>query len=529
MQAPPKPCSPKPCSTVGYLFLTTLWAFLLPGVVIHILPLLFIAGHGPGLGEIWFVLGLLAVCAVLFCLCVFLIIRFVKNHQAGGVPGSFALWILPFWIPLFWGLAATAVCLFLAPTLLPDYRGSLLVAFPQYFIPFALTIALGGDIAFSVITASIITFFCAIAGTIFVGCITMPVPRWRDVIVYSVLTLALWGVAVLAYNHFRTAVFPHQWNDDGIVRDERINPHGGDTDLSEYIPFAENNRLVKIESPTLVIASEHPRIHGAFALHPLYAAAVEATYRNTGNINFDHRNWNARTVRVGTSPEAFNALIDGTSDMLFMARPSERQLQEAADAGIELVITPIGYEAFVFFVSTVNPVDGLTLDQIRDIYARRITRWNLLGGRNERILPFQRPEGSGSQTAMQRVMGDVPMAPPLQEEFRRDMGGIVTDVADYRNYGNALGFSFRFYVEGLFRHDGVKLLNIDGIAPTIENIQNGTYPLIGEIVIISRADNRNPNVPRLTDWFLSPQGQELVRDVGYVPLGERSPESGVRR
>jgi len=93
----------------------------------------------------------------------------------------------------------------------------------------------------------------------------------------------------------------------------------------------------------------------------------------------------------------------------------------------------------------------------------------------------------------------------------------VADVADYRNYGNAIGFSFRYYVEGLFKHDGVKLLKINGIAPTIENIQNGTYPEIGELVIIYRKDNTNPNVPKLTEWFLSPQGQQLVRDVGYVP------------
>jgi len=203
--------------------------------------------------------------------------------------------------------------------------------------------------------------------------------------------------------------------------------------------------------------------------------------------------------------------------MIFMAPPSEKQLKRAKDKGIELVITPIGYEALVFFVSTVNPVDGLSLDQIRDIYSKKTTRWNDVGGTHERILPFQRPEGSGSQTAMLRMMGDVPLSPPLRQEFRETMGGIVTDVADYRNYGNAIGFSFRYYVEGLFKHDGVKLLHIDGIAPTIETIQNGTYPLIGELVIIYRADNTNPNVPKLTEWFLSPQGQQLVRDIGYVP------------
>jgi phosphate transport system substrate-binding protein len=111
-------------------------------------------------------------------------------------------------------------------------------------------------------------------------------------------------------------------------------------------------------------------------------------------------------------------------------------------------------------------------------------------------------------------------------DFKKAMHLLTKDttlnfkVADYRNYGNSIGFSFRYYVEGLFKHDGVKLLKIDGIAPTIENVQNKSYPLISELVIISRKDNTNPNVQRLTEWFLSPQGQELIKNVGYVPIGE---------
>jgi phosphate transport system substrate-binding protein len=138
-------------------------------------------------------------------------------------------------------------------------------------------------------------------------------------------------------------------------------------------------------------------------------------------------------------------------------------------------------------------------------------------------MPFQRPDGSGSQTMMLKVMGDVPLAKPQKEEFQISMGGIVNRVADYRNYGNSIGFSFRYYVEGMFKHDGVKLLKINGIEPTAANIQGGKYPLIGQIVIIT-ADSENPNVQKLTDWFLSPQGQELVEKVGYVPLEKLTTE-----
>jgi len=514
---------PKRYSVFGYLFFTTLWAFLLPGAVINgPISFLLLLNGGPGIDVNWFALGACAVCGLLLFLCVVLIIRFSANHQAGQVPGSFALWILPFWIPLFWGLAVSAVCLYFTPTLFPASRWNLMYAFPQYLIPLGFVL-LFGTITGALIISSIVTFLCAAAGTIHVACIAPPVPKWRALILYSIITFILCGFVSLAYNHFRAEVFLPSYHDERmIVREERDrNLYRSDTDLSEYIPFTENNKLVKVGLPAFFIDFGHPKIHGAFALYPVYAAAVEALYRDTEKIQFDYRHWDAH-VTVGTSPQAFGSLLNDNikyrSDMVFMARPSGKQLQEAADKGIELVITPIGYEAFVFFVSTINPVEGLTLDQIRDIYSKKITRWNEVGGRNERILPFQRPEGSGSQTAMLRVMGEVPLAPPLKEEFRRDMGGIVADVADYRNYGNSIGFSFRYYVEGLFKHDGVKLLKINGIAPTIENIQNGSYPLIGELVIISRADNTNLNVPKLTEWFLSPQGQKLVQDVGYVPL-----------
>ncbi|MCL2004714.1 MAG: substrate-binding domain-containing protein [Planctomycetaceae bacterium] len=400
----------------------------------------------------------------------------------------------------------------------------LLLASPQYFLFYAFALIFG-DIYAVVAAANVANFILAITGSVYICRHAPPVAKkTRGLIFYTAITLLLAGLAGWSYKHFRTLILPtlsiHE-----IIRDERgrhdLN-FGIDTDLTEYVPFQENNKLVKIESPTLLIDSEYPTIHGAFGLYPLYAAAVEAIYNNANLIlAIDHRHWNTR-VAVGTSPQAFEALLDenkqNRSDMIFMLRPSEKQLQEAEAKGVELVITSIGYEAFVFFVSVVNPVDGLSLEQIRDIYSKRTTHWDALGGRRERILPFQRPEGSGSQTAMLRVMGGVPMAPPQLEEFRPGMGGIVRDVADYRNYGNAIGFSFRYYVEGLFKHDGVKLLEIDGIAPSIANIQNRSYPLIGELVIISRRDNENPNVQRLTDWFLSSQGQELVRDVGYVPL-----------
>ena len=178
----------------------------------------------------------------------------------------------------------------------------------------------------------------------------------------------------------------------------------------------------------------------------------------------------------------------------------------------------------MFFVHTDNPVDGLTSDQIRAIYTKRIVNWKEVGGRDEKILPFQRPQGSGSQTAFERkVMRDAPLPPPLREEFARGMGGVIQRVAAYHNSSQAIGYSFRVYTSAMNAGNGIKLLKIDGVAPTREHIRSGEYPYTVDLYAAT-AGTANPNVPALVAWFLGAQGQELIDATGYVSLTPASPE-----
>ena len=199
-----------------------------------------------------------------------------------------------------------------------------------------------------------------------------------------------------------------------------------------------------------------------------------------------------------------------------MAQPSKGQLAKAKEAGVELELAPIGREAFVFFVNADNPVQNLTLAQIQDIYSRRITNWKQVGGQDEEILAFQRPEDSGSQTAMlAMVMKDRQLATPMKEEVASGMGGILSKVAEYRNLSSAIGYSFRWYATVMNPNPDIRLLSIDGVAPTPENIRDGSYPLTGELNIVT-AGSENPNVQKLIDWTLSAQGQALIEKTGYV-------------
>lgn len=499
--------TPKPFSTTSYLVQTTFWATLLPGMIVSA-PVCFFACFSPAFFA----------TIPIFVFCVFLFYcfnqfrkQFTANLRAGNIPNNFLLCILPFFLPLFYILILTATAFYFVHSSQEMLNSFAFFGIPHYAglhvagILLILLFNVRHEVIFFFPIA--ISFIVMLWGVIYISRFSVSVTQRKSgLAIFFVLTVFLCLLVYQSQQHFREIILAPRYDND--VVDEH------DT-LYHYKPFSENNQLIKINSPTLQIDSDYPKIHGALALFPVYAAAVEAVYQNI------EAGQSGTIIQGGPTPIAFESLLSGNSDMVFMAMPSEKQWAEAESKGIKLSVTPVGYEAFVFFVNQTNPVDHLTLEQIRDIYSKRITRWSDVGGNNQKILPFQRPEGSGSQTMMIQVMGDVPLAKPVREEFQDLMEGIVQRVADYRNYSNSIGFSFRYFVEGMFKYDGVKLLRINGIAPTIENIQNGSYPLIGQIVIVT-AGSSNPNVVQLTDWFLSPQGQDLIRGVGYVPLQAKS-------
>ena len=84
--------------------------------------------------------------------------------------------------------------------------------------------------------------------------------------------------------------------------------------------------------------------------------------------------------------------------------------------------------------------------------------------------------------------------------------------------GGSIGFSFRYYMDGIVENSSVKMLSIDGVYPNSENIRNGSYPIVTQFYAIYRADNENPNIPTLIEWLLSDEGQSLIEQCGYVKL-----------
>jgi phosphate transport system substrate-binding protein len=311
--------------------------------------------------------------------------------------------------------------------------------------------------------------------------------------VKQILVLVL---IVMLFAAFNASIYALVTQRCGINFDTRI------IEPERYLPFDANAGYTKVESD-LLLDGDIPVIDGAAALVPVYSSIVDSVYPQE-SVKFDTEAKNYTqdsAIRFTDTIKAYKGVTDGTVDIILCAAPSEQQKQYAKDQGVELVYVPVGYEAFVFFVNENNPVDDLTVSQIKDIYAGEITNWAEVGGADRIINPLDRPEGSGSQTVMLKFMGD--------REIKKNPFGI---------FGGAIGFSFRFYVEGVVANGGIKLLSVNGIEPTEENIRNGSYPIIYQFYAVYRKDNQNENVQKLVDFILSEDGQKIIDENGYTPI-----------
>ncbi|MBQ6568781.1 MAG: substrate-binding domain-containing protein [Clostridia bacterium] len=282
-------------------------------------------------------------------------------------------------------------------------------------------------------------------------------------------------------------------------------------DVGAYLPHTDSPNLPHIDSG-LKLTDDLPVLDGAAALVPVYAAIIDNVYPagcvtfeggKFSDDNFYGENFAPDSkMQYKNTLRGYTAIVDGDTDIFFSAAPSAEQKAYAEEKGVTLCYVPVGLEAFIFFVNSKNPVDNLTADQVRKIYSGEYTNWSQVGGPNRIINPVTRLKGSGSQTTMEKFMGDVPFG-------RKSPFAIA---------GGSIGYSFRYYFETMVGNRSVKMLSLSGVYPSAENIKNGSYPVVAQFFAIYREDNTNPNLQPLIDWILSAQGQEIIEKTGYVPI-----------
>ncbi|MBE3599724.1 MAG: phosphate ABC transporter substrate-binding protein [Limnochordaceae bacterium] len=220
-------------------------------------------------------------------------------------------------------------------------------------------------------------------------------------------------------------------------------------------------------------------------------------------------------VTGGGSGSGIAALINGTTDIAEASRPMTAQERALARQrrGKEVHEFVVAKDGVTVYVNEANPVEALTVDQLRGIFTGRIRRWSEVGGLDQPIIVYSREHNSGTYVFFrEHVMQNEDYTPRAQT-----MPGTAALVNAVARTPNGIGFGGIAYAHGvravrIRAHEGAP-----AVAPSLETVRNGTYPLSRPLYWYTLGEP-GPLARQLLDWVLSDEGQAVVAEVGYIPL-----------
>jgi phosphate transport system substrate-binding protein len=266
--------------------------------------------------------------------------------------------------------------------------------------------------------------------------------------------------------------------------------------------------------PTAVPATEEPAapaepapeetvggqisVAGSTTVQPLAEKLAAAYSEQNPDVKID--------VAGGGSSAGVKAAGDGTADIGAASREvKDSELETYPD----LKIFVIARDGIAIVAHPDVPVDGLTKDQVRDIFAGTITNWSEVGGPDTPIAVISREEGSGTRAAFEEmVMGDEAVI--TDDAIFQDSNGKVRTAVS--TTPDAIGFLSFGYLD-----ESVKALEVDGVAPTPENAANGTYPVVRPLNLITHGAPSDLAQAWL-DFIMSAEGQAIVEEQGYIAV-----------
>ena len=170
-----------------------------------------------------------------------------------------------------------------------------------------------------------------------------------------------------------------------------------------------------------------------------------------------------------------------------------------AKTGKEVVEIPVAVDGLAIYLNASNPIQELTLDQVKQIYIGKITNWKAVGGSDTRIILYGRENNSGTYAYFKEHV----------------LQNAVTNAVS--KDPKAIGYGGIAYAKGI-RHTRVKKdANGPAIEPSMENVLSAKYP-ISRFLYWYVAGQPSGEIKKLVDWVLGDEGQKLVQAVGYYPL-----------
>jgi len=221
---------------------------------------------------------------------------------------------------------------------------------------------------------------------------------------------------------------------------------------------------------------------------------------------------------TNTHPSYVN-LIQRKVELVIAARePSDDEIVLARQRGVEIKTLPIARDALEFVIFWTNPVESLSIEQVRDVYSGGITNWADLEGQRGTIKPYRRDRNSGSEEKMKKLVMKGLATIGAQARTASGMFGPFTEITF--NEGG-IAYTAHYYERYMVNKSGVKIVAINNVMPSKETIANGAYPIVTEVVVAHLSDlPKESAAAKIRDWLLTTQGQEVVAESGYVPIKE---------
>jgi phosphate transport system substrate-binding protein len=256
-----------------------------------------------------------------------------------------------------------------------------------------------------------------------------------------------------------------------------------------------------------------------------FAAKEQLTVKGSDTMVILGQRWAERymkknpdvTIQVtgGGSGTGISALINGTTDICNSSRPikeNERTKlkQKTGGRGIEI---KCALDGLAVYVNEANPVKELSLEQVRNIYTGKITKWSEVGGADAKIILYSRENNSGTYVYFKdEVLLGADFAASAQ-----NMPGTAAVVNAIAKDKNGIGYGGSAYGTGIRELKVKKDLHSIAYAPTQENIRSGKYPISRFLYMYV---NKKPTgvLKKYIDWILSEEGQQIVSEVGYFPI-----------
>lgn len=252
-----------------------------------------------------------------------------------------------------------------------------------------------------------------------------------------------------------------------------------------------------------VSAQDKIVIDGSTTVGPIAKAFAEYYMAANPEVNV--------TVSESGSGNGAKSIMNGTCDIAAMSRPmKESEFKAAADKGIQPVAHVVALDGLPILVHPSNPVQDLTVEQVRRIFLGEITNWKEVGGADLQIITISRDTNSGTYETFEKLVMN---KQKIHEgcEYVGSNGAIRQRVQSTQG---AIGYAGLGFVDKT-----VKALKVNGIYPSQETVQTGEYPIARPLFMYTNGYPKlGSPVYQFVTIHLGEDGQEMVEEIGFVPV-----------